>query len=751
METVKGYVEHIVYRNAENGYSVITLSADSEEVTCVGILPLLTEGEYIEADGNYTVHASYGEQFRVETYREITPEDAPAIERYLGSGAVKGIGKALAGRIVKKFGKDTFRIMEEEPERLAEVKGISMNKARVISAQVEGRKDMRDAMVYLARLGISSALSVKIYKRYGNEIYRVLKENPYRLADDIEGVGFHIADEIAQRAGIEADSDFRVRSGILYVLSRASAEGHIYLPKDVLIQWTEELLGTQIAGMDAYLSDLSIDRKIVAKEEENEVRVYTNGAYCMELDTAYMIHELNISGAIREDKIREKVHGFEEQMHLQLDEMQMQAVIESARHAVLVLTGGPGTGKTTTINIMIRYFESEGLNIALAAPTGRAAKRMAEATGREAKTLHRLLEVQGQAAGRSGMFQRNRDNPLDADVIIVDEMSMVDIYLMHALLSAVTVGTRLVLLGDAYQLPSVGPGCVLKDIINSETCTVIRLSKIFRQAEESDIIVNAHKIKEGRYPVLDNRSRDFFFLKRDNVDDILAVTIKLVRDSMPAYVHADQKDIQVLTPTRKGLTGVERLNGILQQYLNPAAPGKHEIHAGNTIFREGDKVMQIHNNYQVEWEVRGRYGIPVEKGNGVFNGDCGTIREINDYDGIVSVEFDERRVVDYPTAELEQLQLAYAVTIHKSQGSEYPAVVIPLIPGPRMLMNRNLIYTAITRAKSCVVMVGSPEVLKQMIDNTSEQRRYTTLALRLKQAEAGDKNEMNSASGRTPE
>lgn len=732
MEQIEGYVEHIVYQNSDNGYTVMNVVSGEEEITCVGMLPMISEGELITASGHYTEHAAYGEQFQIEAYEVKSPESMEAVERYLGSGAIKGVGSALAARIVRRFKEDTFRIIEREPERLAEIKGISERKAREIAEQVEEKKGMREAMIFLQQYGITMALSLKIYQKYGADIYRVIRENPYQMADDITGVGFRIADEIARRAGIHTDSDFRIKSGIFYVLQQASGEGHVYLPKEELARRTAELLGVQVEHLDQYLSDLAIERKAVIREEEDEVRVYTASYYYIEMNTARMLHDLNITGEIDQEKILEKIRRIEERSKTVLDEKQREAIIQAVRCGLVVITGGPGTGKTTTINTMISYFEEEGLEIALAAPTGRAAKRMTEATGYEAKTIHRLLEVAG-GPDSSSSFGRNAENPLDADVIIVDEMSMVDIHLMYALLNAVTVGTRLVMVGDVNQLPSVGPGCVLKDIIESGQCQVVRLTRIFRQASESDIVVNAHKINRGEHMELDNKSRDFFFLKRQDANVIISIAIQLVKDKMPRYVHASQNEIQVLTPTRKGLLGVERLNRILQEYLNPRDGKKKEYVRGETLFREGDKVMQIKNNYQLEWEVRGKYGMPIERGTGVFNGDMGVIREINEYTERLTVEFDDHRFIEYPFSGLEELELSYAVTIHKSQGSEYPAVVIPLLGGPRMLMNRNLLYTAVTRAKSCVTLVGDPRVYDQMIDNTLEQKRYSSLALRMQE------------------
>lgn len=735
MERIEGYVDHIVFRNTDNGYTVMTVVSKGDEVTCVGMLQYIGDGELIEAQGHYTEHATYGRQFQIESYEIKAPEDAMAIERYLGSGAIKGIGVALAARIVRRFKDDTFRIIEEEPERLAEIKGISEKKAREISEQVEEKRDMRKAMIFLQKYGISTTLGVKIYKEYGQNLYQIIQENPYKMADDIDGVGFRIADEIASKVGIHTDSDFRIKSGILYSLLQASQEGHVYLPKEILFQRAGELLGIAPDLMDKHLMDMAVDRKVILKEVDGKLLVYSASFYYLELNTAKMLHDLNISSVVSEEKILSRISTIEQENETELDEMQKSAVTEAVRNGLLIITGGPGTGKTTTINALIDYFETEGLQIFLAAPTGRAAKRMTEATGYEAQTIHRLLELSGAMEERAGrvQFERNAQNPLEADVIIIDEMSMVDIHLIYALLSAITVGTRLILVGDVNQLPSVGPGSVLKDVIDSGCFPVVRLTKIFRQASESDIVVNAHKINQGEKVVLDNKSMDFFFLQRNDANVIISVVLTLIQKKLPKFVDASMFDIQVMTPMRKGLLGVERLNGILQQYLNPPEKSKNEREHGDGLFREGDKVMQIKNNYQIQWEKRGRYGIPIEKGDGVFNGDMGIVREINTFSELLTVEFDDCRFVEYSFKQLDELELAYAITIHKAQGSEYPAVVIPLLNGPRMLMNRNLLYTAVTRARKCVTLVGSTNTFYQMVDNEFEQKRYTTLKERIRE------------------
>ena len=740
-ESITGYIDHIIFRNEDNGYTVMVLKGVSEEdeLTCVGSFPVVTQGASVELEGNFTQHPVYGKQFQAVRLTEKMPEDALAMERYLGSGAIKGIGAALAGRIVRHFGDETFQIVENEPERLSEVKGISEKKAREIAMQIAEKSDMRKAMMFLQKYGISLNLGAKIYQKYGDSVYSVLQENPYRLADDISGVGFKIADEIAYRIGIHTDSDYRIKSGMVYTLLQATGEGHVYLPKDELFQRAAELLGVDSSYMEKHLVDLAMDRKIVQKEQGDQILIYPAQYYYLELNTARMLRELDIFCPEDEKIVERRIVQIEKETGTVLDEMQKKAVQEAAGHGLLILTGGPGTGKTTTINAIIRYFEGEGAEIRLAAPTGRAAKRMTEATGYEAQTIHRLLELSGMPEddreGQPIHFERNAENPLETDVIIIDEMSMVDIHLIHSLLMAVTAGTRLILVGDENQLPSVGPGNVLRDIIRSEQFPVVELKKIFRQASESDIVVNAHKINKGEQVEINNKSRDFFFLKRYDADIIIRVVIALIQEKLPKYVEAKPFEIQVLTPMRKGLLGVERLNQILQRYLNPPDDSKKEKEIGQGLFREGDKVMQVRNNYQLEWEIRGRYGIPIEKGVGVFNGDTGIIKTINEFAETAEVEFEDGRWAEYSFKQLDELELAYAVTIHKSQGSEYPAVIIPLLSGPRMLMNRNLLYTAVTRARKCVTVVGSEETFRDMIRNEKQQRRYSSLDQRIQETE----------------
>ncbi|MBR2258667.1 MAG: ATP-dependent RecD-like DNA helicase [Blautia sp.] len=740
MEKVTGLIDHVVFRNEENGYTVMVIRlTGGKALTCVGTFPSVSVGLTIEAEGDYTDHPVYGRQFTVRSCIERMPEDQEAVERYLASGAIKGIKAATAAKIVRRFGNDTLRIMEEEPVRLAEIKGISAKKAKEIGEEFAKNSQLRQAMIFLQKYGISPNLSVKICQRYGKDVYQVVQENPYRLADEIQGVGFLTADEIAKRIGIHADSDYRIRCGLRYVLNQAQGEGHIYLPKAVLFARAGKLLGIDSSYLDKHLMDLQLARKVVVRQKEDEERVYDARLFHLELDTARMLLDLKVRLPLDETVFERRLAGLEADTGLVLDCGQRDAVRQACRNGLFILTGGPGTGKTTTINAMLRYFAGERLRLALAAPTGRAAKRMTEATGFEAKTIHRLLELQGlpeeedDRAEQQIWFARNDENPLETDVLIIDEMSMVDIYLMHSLLKAIPPGTRLILVGDENQLPSVGPGNVLGDIIASHAFPIQRLDRIFRQAEESDIVVNAHKIHRGEEVRLDNKSRDFFFLKRYDPDQVLRVVLSLVKDKLPSYVGAESFDIQVLTPMRKGQMGVERLNVVLQRYLNPPAPDKAEWEIADRVFREGDKVMQTRNNYQVEWVQKGANGVIIEEGVGVFNGDMGIIRKISAELSLVTVEFEEGRFIDYALKQLDELELAYAVTVHKSQGSEYPAVVMPLLSGPAMLLNRNLLYTAVTRAKKCVAIVGDEETFLRMEANVRQQRRCSSLDERVEE------------------
>ena len=739
MEKIQGYIDHFIYFNESNGYGVIELYTEDEDIICVGSFGGIGQGENVEITGQYVEHAVYGRQLKAESIKVLTPEDAFAMERYLAGGAIKGVGPALAKRIVAKFGNDTFRIMEEEPERLAEIKGISERKAMEIAEQMEERKELREAMLFLQKYGITNNLAMKIYDTYGMQLYHVLQENPYRMAEEIDGVGFKRADEIAQKIGIRTDSRFRIHCGICYVLGQSAAEGHTYLPKEELVQRAGLLLDVESEQIEVELPNLAMDKKLVIKQSADTVACYLARTYYEELACAKMLCDLCEKTDLDSKAIEKQIAVIEKELSIELDDLQKEAVLQAAQNGIFILSGGPGTGKTTTINAIIRYFEREGMDIVLAAPTGRAAKRMTEATGFEAKTIHRLLELSGSFAedGRRARFERNEDMPLETDAIIIDEMSMVDIHLFYALLKAIPLGCRLILVGDVNQLPSVGPGQVLRDLIESEGYPVVMLKKIFRQATTSDIVVNAHRINEGRQIELGNKSEDFFFLSRNNVDVIYKHMILLILEKLPKYVEAKPHQIQVLTPMRKGSLGVEVLNGILQKYINPPDKNKTEYEYGDVIFREGDKVMQVKNNYQLEWEIVNYFNLPIDKGTGVFNGDMGIVLSINTFAQTLTVEYEDNKRVEYHFSQLDELELAYAVTIHKAQGSEYPAVIMPLLGGPRQLLNRNLLYTGITRARRCVTILGSEDTVNAMIQNKDARKRYTGLLARIREAKAG--------------
>lgn len=737
MDNITGYINQIIFKKKEDAFAILSLiTDDQEELVCVGTFPGVTEGQNLEISGEYINHPVYGREFKASSFKEITPKDEQGIIRYLASGAIKGVGETLAARIVKKFGAQTFDIMEREPERLAEVKGISLRIAQEIAVQVIEKKSMRDAFIFLEQYGISNNLAVKIYEKYGEGLYSVIRENPYKLAEDISGVGFKTSDEIAQKLNIGVDSQFRIRCAVLYVLSEASAESHTYLPKEILLGRLENLLGITKEKIVPEFTNLEVEKKIVIVSD----KIYSSVFYYTELGIARKLSDLNISMddellKKEEKRIRSSLDRIFREQNVTLDSLQEEAVFETIRNGITIISGGPGTGKTTTINTIIRFFEDEGLDILLAAPTGRAAKRMQEATGYEAKTIHRLLEVNGGSSDEESrlIFDRNESNPLEADVIILDEMSMIDVVLFNSLLKAVDVGTRLVFVGDVDQLPSVGPGQVLKDLINSEAFHVVKLEKIFRQKDESDIVTNAHLINDGKHILMDNKSAEFFFLERDNIQVIYKHMVQLIKEKLPSYVDADPMDIQVLTPMRRGELGVEALNRILQEQLNPPSKNKKQHLQGERLFREGDKVMQIKNNYQTEWEIHGFHGVLIDNGKGVFNGDTGVIEDIDETSGSLKVIFDENKEVLYPFGNLDEIELAYAVTIHKSQGSEYPAVILPLLSGPKMLFSRNLLYTAITRARKCVTILGRRETVYGMIDNKNENDRFCSLYERIRE------------------
>ncbi len=730
---IEGTIDHIIFRNNENGYTVLELLKEDEDpVTVTGCMPELDPGEMVVFTGEYTKHPVYDLQFRMTAYAIKRPEDTVSILRYLSSGAVKGIGKGLAGRIVERFGEDSFRILEEEPERLAEIKGISIRKAMEISAAFESKSASRQAFSFLQQFGISNAMAQRIYDTYQNGIYDIIRSNPYRLIEDIEGIGFKTADRIASEAGIRVDSEYRVRSGILYALQEAEGDGNICLPRESLIAGAADLLSVSVEEITDQLRNLSMERKILLKDSEGDgVMVYSERAYYAEAECARMLLDLNRKEEGSE-YYRKEIEKLEKKAEILLEDKQREAVLRSVTDGVLIMTGGPGTGKTTTINLMLRFFVSNGYDIMLTAPTGRAAKRMSEATGFEARTIHRLLgvhPVEASGSGKTGRFEHDADSPLETDVLIVDEMSMVDIFLFRSLLRAVAPGTKLILVGDENQLPSVGPGAVLKDIIASGVFSVVTLTRIFRQSEAGDIVLNAHNICMGKDIRLDNKSKDFFFLEREESETIIRGIEYLIKSKLPPYIGCRSEEIQIMSPMRKGSLGVESLNIRLQEIFNPPEPGKRELETQSGILRTGDKVLQIKNDYDIEWEIVTRKGFVTENGKGIFNGDVGSIVRIAD--SVVTVRFEDGRQADYQGETLSELELAYAITIHKSQGSEYPAVIIPLLSGPGILMNRNLLYTGVTRAQKCVVLMGRRQTILDMIANTNEQRRYTGLKERI--------------------
>ncbi|MBR2593155.1 MAG: ATP-dependent RecD-like DNA helicase [Firmicutes bacterium] len=745
-DCIRGEVTSVIYKNEENGYTVFIIESEDREIVCTGYTPDIISGETVSLTGAYKVHPSYGKQFDVELYEKMLPETLDGMEKYLGSGIIKGIGKKTAKRIMEKFGEAAFFVIEEKPERLAEIKGITYEKAMKISEIFSSQAKMRSAMVFLQSYGISPAIAMRIYKKYKAATVEVVKANPYALAESGLGIGFKMADRIAFAMGVDENSVHRIKAGILYVLNQEIADGNVCSPEERVIRKISELLSAPEEAVENALLELVINQEIKVEETPDGAFIYLNSYYVAEGYVARRLAEISCDFfPILPEAGRSALSKARDSMDFDLDPVQIQSAEEVCENGVIVITGGPGTGKTTLINTLIKMFENLDMKVLLGAPTGRAAKRMSEASGKNAQTIHRMLGVISLDDNRRMQrFDHDEENPLEADVIIIDEMSMVDLMLMQSLLRAVPEGARLILVGDADQLPSVGAGMVLKDIISSGILKVVKLTKIFRQAEESAIVTNAHKIIHGEYPVLNQKGKDFYLVKRSYMEDVQQVIVDLVKNRLPAYLNRDSfADIQVITPMRKGTLGVEGLNLALQKALNPKSRDKNEISVKGTLFREGDKVMQVKNNYSIEWRVSDD-GLIKEYGAGVFNGDCGVIEAIDDEDEIVTVVFDDNKTVEYESSQLEELELSYAVTIHKSQGSEYPIVVIPVLTGPPMLMSRSLLYTAVTRAKNFVVIAGREESIHRMVDNNSQIERFSCLAQRIKNIyallTAGDEN-----------
>lgn len=735
--TTEGVVENIIFSNEENGYCVFALSDDEgegadAELVCVGYLPDINEGESVRVTGSIINHPSYGRQLSVSAYEKTLPKSERGIEKYLGSGLIKGIGAGLAKRIVKMFGEETFKIIEENPLRLAEVKGISKEKAMTVGAVFHEQAELRRVIVYLDKYGISPVYSLKIFRKYGEKSIDVVEKNPYRLADEIQGIGFKTADSIAFNMGVEVYSPFRIKAGIKYVLNLASQNGHTYLPMESLVRNTAAVLGVEEALIKDIAAEMGAEQKIFCEKSGDDIRVYLNIYYYAENYAARKLLELDKTAEQIPFDFWEDMKYLEKECKINLAKEQKAAVRAAMENGVCVITGGPGTGKTTTINAIIKLLQTENAEIVLAAPTGRAAKRMTEATGLEAQTIHRLLGTGYLAENsRHQTFEKDEDNPIDADVVIVDEGSMIDLMLFYSLLKAVAHGTKLIIVGDSYQLPSVGAGSVLKDIIASESVKVARLCEVFRQAARSDIVLNAHRINNGEYPEFGKKDSDFFFIKRLDINDVISEIVSLSKDRLHKFLGCDAlKDIQVLTPMRKNPLGVNNLNIVLQQAFNPKSPFKAEKEYRDVTFREGDKVMQIKNNYNIIWQIIEGGNVKSE-GTGVFNGDEGIIRRISNGEEFLEVVFDENKYVKYDFSQLDELELSYAATIHKSQGSEYKAVIIPAFNGPASLLSRNLLYTAVTRAKELCVIVGNPAIVKKMVDNNKEINRYSSLADRL--------------------
>lgn len=728
---IQGIVEDIIFRNEENGYTVAKLFTENDSITIVGLATFIRKEEPVLLEGEFIYHDRFGEQFKFDQIKSIMPSSLVGIKNYLGSGLIPNIGPKTAEKIVEKFGDKALDIIQYYPDKLLEIEGIGKKKLKKIMQSFDEQREAREVVVALQEFNISANQSMKIYKQYGNDTINVIRENPYRLADDIYGIGFYSADEIAKKMGIAYDSPYRIKAGLKYIILNAAGDGHCYLPEDELIDKTSSMLQVKNTLIKDELSSLLLSQSFFMAREDEKNLVYYMPYHVAENNVAKSLVELSLSeqGDISLDLDR-VIRDIERDEKIKFGQKQISAIKSSIQNGVCVITGGPGTGKTTIINAIIKIMELEGKQVVLGAPTGRAAKRITETTNREAKTIHRLLEI--SFANEESGFNRDEDTPLDCDCIIIDEVSMIDIILMSQLLKAIRMGTRLILVGDVDQLPSVGPGNVLKDIINSEVIKVLSLDEIFRQGEESMIILNAHLVNKGQNPLVNEKDKDFFFIKSKSSNEILKTITNLCKERLPKfYGFHPLKDIQVLSPMRKGDLGVVRLNADLQSVLNPKADNKKERRFQDEVFREGDKVMQVKNNYSIEWKFIKNKGL-VEEGTGVFNGDFGYIEKIDEEDGILEVLFEDGKLVKYEFKEADELKLAYATTIHKSQGSEFPAVIIPAWSGPPMLLTRNLFYTAITRARDLVVLVGEERYITQMIRNNLISKRYSSLDKKLK-------------------
>ena len=721
-----GTVKAIIYRSEDTGFTVLELTDETgEDMTAIGEMPLAGVGERVELTGQWTEHKTYGHQFRAETCKTLAPATLTALKNYLASGLIKGVGESTAQAIVQTFGMETLDVLEKEPARLAEVPGIGQIRAQTIGASYGAQLGLRDIMLGLQKYGVTIGQAMKLYKIYGELCLAKIEENPYRLIDDVEGIGFKTADAIARNGGVEPDAPYRLRAGLKYTLQWARQEGHTYLPREKLVEVAAGLLQADIAPVERTLTELLLEGQLIQEQLPGEDGIFLPGMFRTEQDCALRLLRLQGQSALDNPFFRPKaqIARLEQQLDITLAPAQRQAVELALKAGALVITGGPGTGKTTILRFVITLLEEMGTEYALCAPTGRAAKRMGEATGRDASTIHRLLEY---SYGEGG-FGRNAENTLLADVVIVDEMSMVDVPLMAALLRALAPGTRLIMVGDSDQLPSVGPGNVLRDMVDSGQIPVVRLTEIFRQSGRSAIVTNAHRINEGQMPILEGLE-DFGFEPMEEQETVIRRLIAL-NSGKAAKLGAQEplQDIQVLAPMKKGPLGVYNLNKRLQEALNPPAHKKKERKYGDVVFREGDKVMQIKNDYRLAW-TRSLPHQPPEMGEGVYNGDLGTIMSIDLYDQTLEVLFDDGRSVVYSFSMLEELELAYCISIHKSQGSEFPIVLLPLLGGPPMLLNRNLLYTAVTRARHMVCILGRQSCIQQMVRNNQVKRRYSGLA-----------------------